>query len=179
MMQWFISINRLEFFYPNQTLSFMKFLTRAYVVNTIAALLIFIFAYAAISKFFNYEIFRYNLKDTPLVGDKAPVIAIILSVVNLIPVILLSIPQSRKAGLLYSFILLLFYSGYIGYSLLTATQLPCSCSGIVSWLTWKQHLWADLAFAALAFIAFLLSKRVIAIHSRPWPVPATGNAENL
>lgn len=154
----------------------MKIRATIIIVNTIAALLIFVFAYTVISKFFNYQIFRFNLKDAPLVGDKAPFVAILLSVINSIPVFLLSIPFTRKAGFIYSSILLLLYAAYLSYALLTAQQLPCSCSGIAPWFNWKNHLWINLVLAALSVIALQLSKRIIAINP---PVPAsTGNRQS-
>jgi|SRR6218665_563195 len=151
----------------------MKIRIITVVVNAIAALLIFVFAYTAVSKFFNYQIFRFNLKEAPLVGDHAGVTAILLSVINLIPVFLLSVPIARRAGFIYSFILLFLYSLYLSYALLTAQHLPCSCSGIAPWLSWRNHLWVNLVLATLSVIAILLSKRIIAINP---PVPAsTGN----
>lgn len=146
------------------------------VVNAIAALLIFMFAYAAVSKFFNYSIFRFNLQEAPLVGDRADIAAIVLSVINLIPVLLLSIPYTRKAGFVYSFVLLLLYAAYISYALLAAKGLPCSCSGIAPWLNWKNHLWVNLVLATLSVTGALLSKRIIAINP---PVPASiGNRQS-
>ncbi len=143
----------------------MKILSRELAVQAIAAILIFVFAYAAISKFFNFEIFRYTLTLVPLVGKHAGVLAIILSVVNLLPVLLLSIPQTRRKGFLYCFCILLIYAGYIGYSLLLEKDLPCSCSGIAPWLNWTQHLWVNIAAMALALTGFLFTKRVIAIKT--------------
>ncbi|PZR27306.1 MAG: hypothetical protein DI535_10785 [Citrobacter freundii] len=154
----------------------MKIRATIIIVNAIAALLIFVFAYTVISKFFNYQIFQFNLKEAPLVGDNAPFVAVFLSVINSIPVFLLTIPFTRKAGFIYSFILLFLYAAYLSYALLVAHQLPCSCSGIVPWLNWKNHLWVNLVLATLSVIALLFSKRIIAINP---PVPAsTGNRQS-
>lgn len=151
----------------------MKILNNRVIVNVVAALLIFIFAYTAVSKFFNFKIFQYTLSEAPLIGERAGIAAYILSVINLVPVVLLLFPSLRRLGLLYSFVLLLVYSCYIGYSLLTATHLPCSCSGIVPFLSWKNHLWVNLGLALLALAGIIQSKRIIAI--KPPAMARTGS----
>lgn len=153
----------------------MKVFTRAFAVTIIAAVLIFIFAYTAISKFFNFEIFRYNLSGAPLVGDHGDAAAVVLSVINLLPVALLLIPPLRKAGFLYCSFLLLLYALYLAYALLTAKHLPCSCSGIVPWLSWKEHLWVNILLMTLSITGYFISKRIIAIT--PLVLADTGNRE--
>ncbi|MET0462023.1 MAG: MauE/DoxX family redox-associated membrane protein [Chitinophagaceae bacterium] len=143
----------------------MKILSRAIAVQAIAAILIFIFAYAAISKFFNYEIFQFTLTLVPVVGKYAKMTAIVLSIVNLLPVLLLSIPGTRRIGFIYCFCILLLYAGYIGYSLMLEKDLPCSCSGIAPWLTWTQHFWVNIAAMTMALTGFLFTKKVIAIKT--------------
>ncbi|MCG2615542.1 hypothetical protein LZZ85_14675 [Terrimonas sp. NA20] len=151
----------------------MKILSRGITVQVIAAILIFIFAYAAISKFFNFEIFQFTLTLAPVVGKYAKVLAIVLSIVNLLPVLLLSIPKTRRAGFLYSFCLLLIYAAYIGYSLLLEKDLPCSCSGIAPWFTWTQHFWINIAAMLMAMTGFLITNNLIAIKA-----PALAKADN-
>jgi hypothetical protein len=143
----------------------MKILSKGVAVQAISAILIFIFAYAAVSKFFNFEIFKFMLTLSPVIGKHAKVVAIVLSIVNLLPVLLLSIPTTRQIGFIYSFCILLLYAGYIGYSLLLEKDLPCSCSGIAPWLNWTQHFWINIAAMAMALTGFLFTKKIIAIKA--------------
>jgi hypothetical protein len=154
----------------------MKIFTKAIASQVIAAILVFVFAYTAVSKFFNFQIFEYTLTQAPLIGEHGKIAAVFLSAVNLLPVILLLIPATRKAGFIYCTALLLFYSGYIIYSLISAAYLPCSCSGIAPWLSWKNHLWTNLFLLLLSVTGMYLHKRIIAITK---PVPAsTGNRQS-
>lgn len=151
----------------------MKISTRQIIVQLIAAMLIFLFAYAAVSKLFNFKVFRFTLGQMPVIGPYAAIATVVLPAVNLLAVLLLLIPRTRRAGLFYSLFLLTGYTGYIGYVLLSFEQLPCSCNGIVPWLSWPHHFWLNLVIVALVITSLLLSKRFIAIKP-----PAMANAGN-
>ncbi|HEX2845570.1 MAG TPA: MauE/DoxX family redox-associated membrane protein [Chitinophagaceae bacterium] len=138
--------------------------TRKIIVQSIAASLIFLFAYASLSKLFNFRTFRFTLGQMPVIGSYADPVTILIPAVNLLAVLLLLIPRTRKAGLFYSLFLLTGYTGYIGYVLLNFQQLPCSCNGIVPWLSWPQHFWLNLVIISLVITGLLLSKRFIAIN---------------
>lgn len=141
----------------------MKMSTRQIVVQIIAAMLIFLFAYTAISKFFNFRVFRFTLGLAPVIGPYAGVTYIAIPSLNLAAVVLLLVPAARKTGLLFSLFLLAAYTGYIGYVLLTAKELPCSCNGIVPWLSWMNHFWLNLIIMGLIITSLVLSKKFIAI----------------
>lgn len=151
----------------------MKISTRKIIVQLIAALLIFLFAYASLSKLLNFKTFRFTLGQMPVIGSYAASATVLIPAMNLLAVLLLLLPRTRRAGLFYSFLLLTGYTGYIGYVLLSFQQLPCSCNGIVPWLSWPQHFWLNLVIVALIIISLLLSKRFIAINPS-----ALANADN-
>jgi len=142
----------------------MKISLRQIVVQLIAAVLIFLFAYAALSKLLNLRTFRFTLGQMPVIGPYASLAIVLIPSANLLAVLLLLVPRARKAGLYYSLFLLSGYTGYIGYVLLNFQQLPCSCNGIVPWLSWPHHLWLNLIIVALVITGLLLSKRFIAIN---------------
>jgi hypothetical protein len=147
--------------------------TRRIVVQIIAAMLIFLFAYTAISKFLNFRVFSFTLSLAPVISPYAGFASIAIPSLNMMAVMLLLIPPARRIGLFFSFFLLLGYTGYIGYVLLTAKELPCSCNGIVPWLSWINHFWLNLIIMVLIIISILLSKNFIAINP-----PALANAGN-
>jgi len=151
----------------------MKISTRQIIVQLIAAVLIFLFAYAALSKLLNFKTFSFTLGQMPVIGSYASPATVLIPAMNLLAVLLLLVPRTRRAGLFYSLALLTGYTGYIAYVLLSFQQLPCSCNGIVPWLSWPQHLWLNLIIVALVITSLLLSKRFIAINPS-----ALANADN-
>lgn len=151
----------------------MKISTRQIIVQSIAAVLIFLFAYAALSKLLNFKTFSFTLGQMPVIGPYAATAAVLIPVLNLLAVLFLLTPRMRRAGLFYSLFLLTAYTGYIGYVLLNFQQLPCSCNGIAPWLSWPQHFWLNLIIVALTVTGLLLSERFIAISPS-----ALANADN-
>jgi hypothetical protein len=62
-------------------------------------------------------------------------------------------------GLLASFGLMTVFTIYIAYMLLTSSHLPCSCGGVISKLSWKEHLWLNVLLSVLAAFSLCLQQR--------------------
>jgi hypothetical protein len=50
------------------------------------------------------------------------------------------------------------FTGYIGFMLLSNIELPCSCGGVISSLSWKNHLVFNILFLLLASVGYYLSR---------------------
>lgn len=124
---------------------------------------VLLFTYAAISKIIDFEKFKIQIKDSPLLGSFSEILPVSIIVIELVLVGLLCYRRTRNLGLLGSFILMLFFTGYIAHMLLTSENLPCSCGGILEKMTWKQHLYFNIGCAVLAFLALVYNKK----YSRP------------
>lgn len=145
----------------------MKTINKALVTDIISALFILLFVYTAITKFVGHESFKAVLGQSPLIGIKANALSWLLPISELITALLLFIPSCRKWGFASALILMLLFTGYITYMILFASNLPCSCGGIISQMTWSQHLIFNIFFTALAVIALWLTlknKLFIAIN---------------
>jgi len=116
----------------------------------IASILILLFAYTAFQKYMEHETFLLTLKDSPLLHPAANFISWAVPVTELAIVSLLLFPLLRRIGFLCSGVLLSGFTIYIIYMLLFSSNLPCSCGGIVSYLSWKQHIFFNLLFIGLA-----------------------------
>ena len=125
----------------------------------IATIFIFLFVYTASSKILDFRSFRITLGRSPLIGRNAAWIALALPAIELVVSIFLLIPKTRSLGLWLSFALMALFTGYIGYMLLFESKLPCSCGGVLQQLTWKQHLWLNIALMILAGYGILLMLR--------------------
>lgn len=117
------------------------------LINLIAAIFILLFSYTAVSKFQDYErfVFQMRLAPLPLMNTIAPVLGVITPILESIIVLLLLFRNTRALGIYSSLILMLLFEIYVGGMLATGKNLPCTCGGIISSMSWKVHF----AFNAL------------------------------
>jgi hypothetical protein len=137
------------------------------IVEVIASLFIFLFVYVAISKLVAHELFRVVLSKSPLLTHFSVLLSWLVPIMELLVSALLFVPRFRSAGLLASFLLMMAFTVYIGYMLSMSSQLPCSCGGVLSKLSWRGHFWFNMACTLLAAIGLGLSiqtKDFIAIN---------------
>jgi hypothetical protein len=125
--------------------------------ETIAAGLIFLFIYTGLSKYMDLGRFYFVLYSSPLLGRFARALAIGLPGTEIIMAILLSIPKTRKIGFYSSSVLLLIFTIYLSYMIATSSKLPCSCGGVISKLSWKNHIFFNLFWIVMALIGVKLS----------------------
>ncbi|MFF5380774.1 MauE/DoxX family redox-associated membrane protein [Pedobacter suwonensis] len=124
-----------------------------------AYLYILLFVYTAVSKIITYPFFLKILSGLPMVGDYYPLLAIFIISAELILGILLIVPKSRYSGLKGSLGLMLVFTIYLAYHIWTGTTLPCSCGGVISQMTWLQHLLFNMGFIMLALVTLIINTR--------------------
>ncbi|HEU5051887.1 MAG TPA: MauE/DoxX family redox-associated membrane protein [Hanamia sp.] len=129
------------------------------IIEIISFLLTLLFVYAAAAKFLDVTNFRHQLSLSPFIGGFAGTIAIVLPLVELATAALLTIKNTRFYGLLASLLLLMLFTGYIAAMLLSGVHLPCSCGGVISSLSWKEHLIFNLFFLAITIVAFVTENK--------------------
>jgi len=115
--------------------------------------------YAATSKLLDFENFRIQLGQSPLVSAFASWIPITLPASEFIIAILLLVPKFRFIGLFAAYTLMTMFTAYIYIILNYSAFIPCSCGGILEKMTWNQHLVFNSCFMILAGIAILLMTR--------------------
>ena len=129
---------------------------KAVLLDLLCSFLLLLFLYTALSKLIDYKSFKAVLQKSPLIEQAAPVIAWLLPSGEIVISLLLFFPRTRLAGLYTSLITLLSFTAYLSYMIAVATQLPCSCGGVLKNLTWRQHLFLNAGCILLSFIAILL-----------------------
>ena len=122
---------------------------RIHPAEIFTSLLILLFAYTAISKILDFNKFRRVLSESPLIHNGAGIIAWLLPATELLIVLLLFLPRYRITGLWISLGMLTVFTGYLFYMLLFASHLPCSCGGVLSSLSWKEHLVFNVVFLGI------------------------------
>lgn len=139
-------------------------------------LLIFLFGYTAISKLnlFSYSIpfswEKFKLIDTTSFGTamfKSPVLrpyvnelAYIIPISEIVVCLLLVFTRTKKTGYYLSLFLLALFTAYVVYILgAYANNLPCVCGGVISLLSWKQHLLLNIFFTLITIRAIYLTRK--------------------
>jgi hypothetical protein len=124
-------------------------------IEIIGAIFILLFTYTAVSKLIEADTFYSTLKKSPFIEDWAHFLYWLLPLIELITVVLLFIPPVRWAGLYLSLALMMMFTSYISFMLLSAYKLPCSCGGILKKLSWKDHLLLNIILTILAAVAII------------------------
>lgn len=145
-------------------------------VEICSVLFIFLFIYAASGKLFDYQKFRVQLGQSPILTHFATLIAWIIPGFEIAIAVFLALPSLRIVGLFAFFSLMVMFTSYIIAITRFSEYIPCSCGGVLQHMNWNQHLIFNLFFVILSVICILLYQpyaktNFIAIES--------GHAENL
>lgn len=129
--------------------------TKYYITESICLLYILLFIYASASKLMDFQHFRIQLGQSPLLSVFADQLAVLVPLSEIIICILLFIPKYKPAGLFAAYGLMLMFTAYIIIILNYTSFVPCSCGGVLEKLGWKEHLIFNLFFIVLSIIALM------------------------
>lgn len=134
---------------------------REVIVEIISYLFILLFVYAGLTKLLEGNRFHTNLINSPLLGGKtvADVASWSIPLAELIVAVLLCLPKFRLAGLYGALGLLLIFTTYTVGILFFAPYTPCSCGGVITLLSWEQHLALNGSCTLLAIVALILAHK--------------------
>lgn len=127
-------------------------------VNIINGLFILLFTYTALSKLIAFKQFQFVLSTAPLVRNYAKWVAAIIPAAELIIAVLLFIPATAKKGMIAGSVLLILFTVYLVFMILTNSNLPCSCGGVIQRLSWRQHIVFNLFFITAGIIAVYMQR---------------------
>lgn len=129
---------------------------RALFVDVIAAFFIVLFLYAAFSKLSDYEKFRVQLGQSPLLTAFAGTVAWAIPAVEIVLSVMLVFQRTRLTALYGCFTLMVMFTAYITAILNFSDFVPCSCGGVLEKLGWKEHLIFNAGFVLLAAAGIIL-----------------------
>ncbi|SHM04979.1 MauE/DoxX family redox-associated membrane protein [Flavobacterium saccharophilum] len=130
---------------------------RLYITEVVTLLYILLFVYAAVSKLLDFENFQVQLGQSPLLSAFASWVSWLVPIVELLIVLMLIIPTSRKKGLIASLSLMTMFTAYIFIILHYSSFVPCSCGGILEKMSWNVHLIFNIVFMILTTVAIIFS----------------------
>lgn len=125
----------------------------------------FLFIYAAISKIIDFENFRIQLGQSPLLSSFASLIAWTLPALELLISVLLFFKNYRLKALLAAYALMVMFTSYIYIILNYSSYIPCSCGGILEKLGWFEHLLFNLLFILMAGVSIILLSKTKIIYA--------------
>lgn len=130
-------------------------------------LLIVLFVYTATTKLANNHFFYGSLLQSILTKPYASWLRWFIPVIELAIAALLVVRRTIGWGLLAAISLITVFTIYIGYMLVFIPELPCSCGGVISKMTWQQHLLFNVFFSCLGCLAgiFYYRQKPIAIQT--------------
>jgi hypothetical protein len=129
------------------------------IIEIICSLFIILFMYAALTKLLDYEKFRVQIGQSPLLTAFAGWIAWMVPVAEILISIMLLFSRLRLIGLYAAFSLMVMFTTYIICILTLSLYIPCSCGGVLEKLGWTEHLIFNIVFIIMAAAATLLSYR--------------------
>lgn len=123
------------------------------LANIIAAMLILLWVYTAVSKLSDVDTFQRQLYKQHLDKNLLTVLTWALPLSEITAACFLIFKGTRLIGMAASLILMTIFTGYIALVLLGFfDKIPCSCGGILKNLGWTAHLWFNIIFLFLAFL---------------------------
>ena len=125
------------------------------IVEVISLLYVLLFVYAATSKLLDFQHFKIELGQSPLLSAFADWFSILVPVIEYLICLLLVIPRLKLIGLFSAYGLMLMFSVYIFIILHYTSFVPCSCGGVLEKLKWGDHLIFNLVFLSLVVMAIL------------------------
>jgi len=132
---------------------------RKFFVDLISCLVMLVFVYAAVSKLRDFEGFRTQLGQSPLLTGYTAFVSWLIPSIELLITLLFFFNATRLVALYVSYTLMVLFSGYIVAITRFSDYIPCSCGGILENMTWDQHLVFNLFFVVLTLTAILLYDR--------------------
>ena len=129
------------------------------ISEILSSLLILLFVYTAINKLAHLGAFEEVLSKSPVLSIASGLVSILIPVMEVVIAGLLFFPRTKRIGFQLSFALMSVFTIYIAAMLAFASKLPCSCGGVLSELTWKQHLFFNLFFVLVAAWGIRLTRK--------------------
>jgi hypothetical protein len=134
------------------------------IIEIISGLLIILFLYTALSKLISVNSFRFVMGLSEPLKPYASFLKWAVPITEIIVVILMVIPKTKRLGLYAAAILMFVFTGYVAWMLTFTPKLPCNCGGVIGTMTWPQHLAFNIFFTLLAVVALWLSKTKKQFH---------------
>ena len=141
-----------------QNLISFSWLMKNTIVEIISSLLIILFIYTSLSKLSAYDNFTAQLSKSPFITSYANSIAWSIPAVEILISLSLVITRTRLIGLYASFFLMSLFTAYLIIMLNFSYYIPCSCGGVLQYLSWNEHIIFNAFFIIIAGAGVLIKQ---------------------
>ncbi|WP_187248587.1 MauE/DoxX family redox-associated membrane protein, partial [Mesonia sp. K4-1] len=127
------------------------------------SILVLLFTYIGINQLIFRDDFELNLLNSSLLPIPEMWVSLLswfIPLLELLAVFLLLWVRSQYIGIYLAIFLLLMYTCYNLGILYIAPYIPCSCGGMLGFLSWQQQLWVSLGGLMIAILTFYFNKTV-------------------
>lgn len=138
--------------------SMVKIMKSSVFIDVVAFLFVLLFVYTATSKFLDFTLFREQIADNAFLAPFAKIIVWFVPLSEIVISIMLLSPNWRIRGLYLALGLMVVFTTYIILIMNFSKHIPCSCGGIISTLSWREHVIFNSAFMLLGILAILVSR---------------------
>jgi hypothetical protein len=125
------------------------------VYNITRFLLALLFAYAGSSKLLGHKLFLTQFMQIEMLKTVALPLSFLLPILEILTAVFLTIDRVQVFGLWLAAFLMTTFTFYVAAMLLLKSSLPCSCGGVISSMSWKEHLLFNIFFMLLSWNALL------------------------
>jgi hypothetical protein len=143
-------------FSKRQALITLLTIKKETLLEIISFLLVLLFVYTAVSKLVDYATFKHQLSQSPFITDFSNEIAWSIPAGEILIALALLYKPVRLLGLYGSLFIMTMFTAYIFAMLRFSYDIPCSCGGVLSKMTWGQHFWFNLFFVSLSIVGIVL-----------------------
>lgn len=120
---------------------------RKIIAEVFVYLIALLWLYTSVYKALQIDTSIEQLGDSPLIEPFAVWFGYGLPIVEFALFLMLLIPRTRKYALIGSVVLLALFTLYILVILnYYRADVPCTCGGVISKLSWKNHIYFNLTF---------------------------------
>ena len=148
----------MQIFKYNLSKSFShSFLKKELLIELSSYLIILLFLYAAISKLTIFVEFQQQMMKSPLIPRSLiPFLAVAVPGGEIIIAWLLVFERTKQIGFYLAFFTMLMFTLYLIILVSVAENAPCSCGGILSSLSYPQHIVLNLIFTLIALYGSII-----------------------
>lgn len=137
----------------------IRFVKTSFLIPKIAStLFLILFVYAATSKLLDFDAFRIQLGQSPILTAYADGVVWGLPLLELGITGLFLVPRFTLLAFYASYALMVMFTTYIFLILNFSDFIPCSCGGVLEKLGWTEHIVFNIAFIAIAVLGILFSR---------------------
>lgn len=120
---------------------------------------IVMFVYTATSKLLDFENFRLQLGQSPIITTYADWVAWGIPLIEYAISGLFLVSRFMLLAFYASFSLMTMFTTYIFLILNFSDFIPCSCGGVLETLGWTEHILFNVGFIVIAAIALFYLER--------------------